>query len=228
MPHLTSHLLEHDPSAFIAATQHPWLHLAGTSSLDRTHLLAWLTQDRLYALNYVSFIGALLSKVSLPSTAARTETLEWRMTNLLIEALTNIRRELAMFEDVLRDEFGWTEGGEKARLETRAYADVFAGASAPSKSLIEGMVVLWATEKCYLESWRYAKSRTSTSGQDDVLQKTLISNWTSDEFVGFVDTIGGLVDELAAGLKEGDKVWVRCEQAWEQVLFAEEKFWPQV
>ena len=72
------------------------------------------------------------------------------------------------------------------------------------------------------------REMSSEVGQDDVMQKTLIPNWTSDEFVGFVDTIGGLVDELAADLKDDEKEWARCEDAWKQVLFAEEKFWPEV
>ncbi|KAL1305080.1 hypothetical protein AAFC00_002014 [Neodothiora populina] len=228
MPSLTTHLLSHAPAEFRAATQHPWLKLAGSSSLDRTALLAWLTQDRLYALNYSTFIGSLLSKISVPSTASRTETLQWRIVNLLIDALTNIRRELVMFEDVLRQGFNWRDGGEKARRETRAYADVFAGAAAPNKSLLEGMTVLWATEKCYLEAWRFARSQEPNSGQEGVMQKTLIPNWTCDEFVGFVETIRGLVDELGALVKEGGVEWQLAEDAWRQVLWAEEKFWPEV
>ena len=229
MTKLTDHLLSHSPDGFNGATQHGWLKLAGSGQLSRSALLAWLTQERLYALNYPTFIGALLSKIHIPSTASRTSTLEWRICNLLIDALTNIRRELAMFEDVLRDEFGWADsgGGEQARQETRAYADVFAGASKASASLLEGMVVLWATEKCYFEAWKYAKSQRGQSVDDEhVLQKTLIPNWTSDEFEQFVDTIGGLVDEL--GAEAGGKDWKRAEDAWGQVLWAEEKFWPEV
>lgn len=230
MTKLTSHLLSHSSSTFQAATQHAWLKLAGTSQLSRPALLAWLTQDRLYALTYPTFIGALLSKISLPSTASRTSTLEWRICNLLIDSLTNIRRELGMFEDVLRQEFGWAEGGEVPRQETRAYADVFAGASRASASLLEGLVVLWATEKCYLEAWKYAKAqsgdRAREDGEEDVLQKTLIPNWTSEEFETFVDTIGDLVNELGEDAAQGE--WTKAEEAWRQVLWAEERFWPEV
>lgn len=143
-----------------------------------------------------------------------------------------------MFEDVLREEFNWgkDEGAqeEKARQETRAYADVFAGAAAPGRSLFEGMVVLWATEKCYLEAWRFAQSRTATKGfqrgEDiaDVLGNTLIPNWTCPEFVDFVDTIGRLVDELGAGFQQGGREWKAAEDAWRQVLWAEERFWPEI
>ena len=135
-----------------------------------------------------------------------------------------------MFEDVLRQEFGWAEGGEVPRQETRAYADVFAGASRASASLLEGLVVLWATEKCYLEAWKYAKAqsgdRAREDGEEDVLQKTLIPNWTSEEFETFVDTIGDLVNELGEDAAQGE--WTKAEEAWRQVLWAEERFWPEV
>lgn len=242
-PSLTTHLLSHAPSAFKAATTHPFLHAAGTSTVSPSALLAWLTQDRLYALSYVSFIGALLSKTSLSSsssssssitttTTPRTQTLEWRITDCLIDALINIRRELGMFEDVLREEFDWKEdGSQQPRQETRAYQDLFAGATAPSQSLLVGMTVLWATEKSYLEAWRFAKSHVRDVAEDkkgDVLQKTLIPNWTSVEFEGFVEQIGRLVDELAREVAEGGREWGKCEEAWRQVLWAEERFWPDL
>lgn len=234
---LTTHLLSSSTIPFNSATQHPFLHAAGTLTLTTSSLSAWLLQDRLYALNYPTFIGALISKTTLPSTTTRTSTLEWRITSLLIDALTNIRRELSMFENVLREEFNWgkdsqaEEQQQQARQETRAYADVFAGASAPGRSLLEGMVVLWATEKCYLEAWRYAKSQVKSDdgkGEDHVLTRTLIPNWTCDEFVEFVDAIGELVDELGEGVQEGGSEWRVAEEAWRQVLWAEERFWPDV
>ena len=227
MPKLTVHLLAHAPEAFKSATQHPWLHLAGTNALSRPALLAWLTQDRLYALNYPTFIGSLLSKLYLSSESTRTETLEWRICSLLIDSLTNIRRELQMFENVLKEEFNWTEGGEVARQETRAYADIFAGAARPAAGLLEGMTVLWATEKCYFEAWKFARDQESEDKTgENVLRRTLIPNWTSAEFEEFVDTIGGLVDELGEGKSKEE--WRRAEDAWKQVLWAEEKFWPEV
>ena len=101
---LTTHPLNLDTQAFNSATQHPFLRLAGTSSLPSSNLLSWLVQDRLYALSYVSFIGSLISKTSLSSTSDRTQTLQWRVADLLIDALQNIRRELGLFEEVLRED----------------------------------------------------------------------------------------------------------------------------
>jgi len=228
---LTDHLLAQNPDGFKSATNHPWLRLAGTSKLPTSALLAWLTQDRLYIFSYIPFMGNMLSKASLPSTSSREKSLEWRVADCFINALTNVRRELGMFEDILREHFDWKEGGEQATKETRAYQDMFAGAGAPNQSILIGMTALWATEKCYLEAWKYALSFKDEVPQDrkeNVLHTTLIPNWTCDEFEEFVICIEKLLDELAADIGQGSTEWIKCEQVWEQVLWAEENFWPKV
>ncbi|THZ81734.1 heme oxygenase-like protein [Aureobasidium pullulans] len=228
---LTEHLLAHSPDAFTSATRHPWLHLAGTSQLPTDSLLSWLTQDRLYIFSYIPFMGNMLSKTSIPTTSSRIKCLEWRVADCFINALTNVRRELGMFEDILREHFDWKEGGETATKETRAYQDMFAGAGAPSQSILVGMTALWATEKCYLEAWKYAlgfKEEVPEEKKSHVLHTTLIPNWTCDEFEEFVICIGDLLDELADDIPEGSREWFKCEEVWQQVLWAEENFWPKV
>jgi thiaminase len=224
---LTSHLIAHSPDAFNSATRHPWLRLAGTSQLPDHALLDWLTQDRLYIFAYIPFIGSLLSKASLTSK----DSLEWRLADCLINALTNVRRELAMFEDILRQHFAWQEGRHTAKRETTTYQDVFAGAAAPNQTILVGMTALWATEKCYLKAWKYAlmfKHQVPEDRKDHVLHTTLIPNWTCDDFDHFVVGIGDLLDELAESVPEGSREWVKCEQVWRHVLWAEENFWPKV
>lgn len=233
MTQLTTHLLSSSPDAFKAATQHSFLSAAGTSSLEKDALLAWLTQDRIYALSYVPFIGALLSKCSLNAQHDRTSTLEWRLTDLLIDALTNIRREIGMFEELLQEHFDWGKGqtGEdRPREETRDYMDLFKHAARNERGLLAGMTLLWATEKCYLEAWKFAKSCAVHEAAADVVQKVLIPNWTSTEFEEFVDRIGLLVDELAARLEPDtrDREWKECENIWVKVVKAEERFWPSL
>ena len=257
---LTTHLLDLDPHAFETATQHPFLRLAGQSRLPSQTLLSWLLQDRLYALSYISFIGALLAKIDIPTTQARKESIEWRITELCIDALVNIKREVGLFEDILGEWFGWGKGeaeggnggsGEKhrdrddaeVRRETRCYQDLFAGAGASGQSLLVGLTVLWATEKCYLEAWRFARAQRGDVGSEgekqeqgqerkggerDVLRDVLIPNWSSEEFEEFVVRIGGLVDELAKEVKVDGREMERCENAWRQVVWCEERFWPEV
>ncbi|KAK0952775.1 hypothetical protein LTR91_024211 [Friedmanniomyces endolithicus] len=160
MPSLTAHLLHLDESALKAATQHPFLEAAATRSLPLEQLKTWLAQDRLYALAYTNFIGALLAKVPIPTTSDRETTLEWRAVDLLIDCLVNIRSESKLFEETAAAE-GWLDEvcDAQPNRHTRAYQDLFAGAAAAQKPLIVGLTVLWATEECYLRAWRHAKSK---------------------------------------------------------------------
>lgn len=232
MPSLTSHLLHLDETALKAATTHPFLAAAATSLLPIEQLKTWLAQDRLYALAYVNFIGALLSHTSIPSSSDRETTLEWRAADLLIDCLANIRREIKLFEDTASAE-GWLEDicDVQPSIHTRAYMDLFAGATAQGRPLMVGLTVLWASEECYLRSWQHAWSRMDQSirpNKKDIMQRVFIPNWSSAEFRAFVLRIGGVVNKFGNAVEEDGWEWMECEQAWRQVLWAEEKFWPDV
>lgn len=134
-----------------------------------------------------------------------------------------------MFEDILRDEFQWGNGDEVAMTpQTRAYTDLFAGTTGPGASVLVGLTTLWATERCYLQAWRFAKDQNcSDSGAEaGVLRRVLIPNWTSSEFEAFVDDIEKLLNELA--IEEEGRGLGECEAVWKQVLWAERQFWPDV
>lgn len=123
---------------------------------------------------------------------------------------------------------------ERPRRETVAYQHLFAGATGPAVPVVVGLTALWATERCYLEAWRYARSQTwgvEEKDEDQVqtcLRTELIPNWTDEEFVAFVDRIGGLLDEWAERLEMDGSEWRACEDVWVQALGAEEAFWPKV
>ncbi|KAF2718635.1 heme oxygenase-like protein [Polychaeton citri CBS 116435] len=231
---LTDHLLHLDEHALAEATKHPFLQAASTSSLPVDRLKAWLAQDRLYASAYVNFIGAMLANIPVSKSSDRQETLEWRITDCLIDCLANIRVELKMFEDTAKLE-GWLDdiahSDLEASVQTRAYQDLFAGATAHGRPTIVPLVVLWATEESYLRAWRYARSHLDQSRQAkdmDVMQRTFIPNWSSPEFEQFVKNIRGLVDEAGGRIISGSKEWKECEQAYRQVLWAEREFWPSM
>ncbi|PNS14651.1 hypothetical protein CAC42_1673 [Sphaceloma murrayae] len=233
---LTDRLMALDRPGFKAATQHHWLRLIGQGKLPREAQLKWLHQDRMYALSYVAFIGSLVAKVKLPATVDRRNSLEWRISDMLIEALVNIRRELTMFEDILRQHYGWgrdpDEPVPEANPATTVYQSLFCSATAPNVPLVAGLAALWATERCYLESWRFAKQQNMASDgliySDDVVRQILIPNWTSTEFESFVNDVGQLMNELSErdGSTEADRV--QCESFWRQVLWCEERFWPDI
>ncbi|KAE8371027.1 transcription regulator [Aspergillus bertholletiae] len=237
---LTAHLKTHNPTTYHSATTHPFLLAAGKGTLSKSTLSKWLSQDRLYAQSYVRFIGLLLSKCQLPHTLSPEQTREQRIVAVLIDALVNIQREIGFFEEVAR-EYGLDlavvpEGEEKfgPAMVTQAYIDLFMSAGSPGVTLLEGLVVLWATEICYLESWEGAKAVMKDGGDRDLdggaLRERFIPNWTSVEFREFVEGIAQVVDALASTVKDGEKeeLVTRCERWWRQVKWLEERFWPDV
>ncbi|KAL4992172.1 hypothetical protein BDW68DRAFT_150681 [Aspergillus falconensis] len=254
---LTTHLLSTTPTALHRATTHPFLRHAGSGTLPKCKLAAWLSQDRLYAQTYVRFIGSLLSKVHLPSTPSNPNNpgISEKILDILIDALNNIQLELRFFEDVARGyglDLNTITPPEESDPEveargkfapapiTQAYIDMFMSAASQGNSLLEGLVVLWATEVCYLKAWRYAagfleKSMGNGTGEDGgALREKFIPNWASEEFEEFVKRIGDVVDEFAGlelgmDLNEGDDGGLdKCERWWRQVVWLEERFWPQV
>ncbi|KAI2792737.1 hypothetical protein POX_b02779 [Penicillium oxalicum] len=131
---------------------------------------------------------------------------------------------------------------------TRAYIDMFMSAASPGVSPIEGITVLWATEICYLRSWRYAASygrkkkketaaataAAMTENRDadgGALRDRFIPNWSSREFEEFVNRIGDVLDEMVGsfkGAEEAEGIRVRCLDWWRQVVWLEERFWPSM
>jgi len=232
MPSLTAHLLHLDTRTLKDATTDPFLTAAATSSLPVDRLKAWLAQDRLYALSYVNFMGRLLARIPVPTTSDRELTLEWRAADMVIDCLTNIRRELKLFEDTA-DAEGWLEEicDAQPTVQTRAYQDLFAGATAQGRPLLVGLVTLWATEECYLRAWRFAWSKMDQgvrAKDKDVMQRVFIPNWSSAEFEAFVRKIGALVNKFGMTVEDGGPEWAECETVWRQVLWAEKSFWPKV
>ncbi|KAL2222986.1 putative transcription regulator [Thermoascus aurantiacus ATCC 26904] len=251
---VTSLLLSTFTPVFERVITHPFLKLAGQGRISKQILSEWLSQDRLYAQAYLRFIGLLLSKIVIPprnpdSAKLREPQTEERIFDVLVDALTNIQRELRFFEAVAvefgldltalpREEEGWTVFGPNS--VTRAYIDLFMSAGSPGASLLEGMCVLWATEYCYLRAWRYAKEQMERhggepSGKEDAdggaLRLRFIPNWTSPEFEDFVTRLRDVVDEMGGkikGAEEGERERGKCLGWWKQVLWAEERFWPEV
>jgi thiaminase len=319
---LTAFLLSSTPDALKRATTHPFLASAGRGTLPKPRLSQWLSQDRLYAQSYIRFIGLLLSKIRLPSqNPSKTAIPEQNAITVLIDALVNIRTELAFFEKTASDynldltAVSPEEGGCKltscgsgsdittsagistsgsgscpgstgngdvestapghelcssqgecqmpggevcapgsqgqgreercgtiffcAGRTTRAYIDMFMSAGSSGVSVLEGLAVLWATEVCYLRSWRYAAGCMAEDGERDykkdadggALRERFIGNWSSVEFEGFVDRIGDVVDEMAGHIKGAEELEImrgRCLEWWRQIVWLEENFWPNV
>jgi len=144
-PSLTNYLITKDPNAFNAATQQPFLSHAGCGTLSSGALGQWLAQDSHVSRGYISFVGQLIGKIKLPVVQNTQFNPLYRTMDLLISALNNVRREMSFFE-VTATKFNLHLVREEPNPITKAYLDLFVASAAPGVSLLEGMVVLWATQ----------------------------------------------------------------------------------
>jgi thiaminase len=143
-PSLTNHLLKSNHALFTAATNQSFLSHAGCGTLSSAALAQWMNQDNHYTRAYIQFVGSLIGKLRLPIIANSQFHPMYRTLDLLISAINNIRREMGFFENTAM-KYGINLTEETPNFITRAYMDLFEAVSAPSASLLEGMLVLWAT-----------------------------------------------------------------------------------
>lgn len=251
---LTQTLLLSDTQSHQRATQSPFLRSAANGTLSKHTLGTWLANDRLYIHSYIRGLGRLISLLDFPATVTTED--EEPVTSKLLSwcagALSNIQREEKFFVDTA------LQYGIEVNLETDSNGRVPDSAklkglisfeklfstvpSGPEGRLpwLEAAIVFWATEKCYLDAWSWAKSQTSAQhdpkndADGGAVRKEFINNWTSQEFVDFVDQLGRIIDEavreqaMAKGNGVKDEFLRRAGEKWEEVLIAEESFWPAV
>lgn len=248
----TQALVASDPEGFQRATQSPFLRRAAQGKLSKEVLGRWLANDRLYVHGYLRAAGRLLSFLSLPQVvpAAAAELHADPASKLLawtIDDLVNIQHEERFFVDTA-DQYGLNlnlpvdEHGqvpESAKIQgLRLFEALFNGLQAGDGGLLpwlEGAVVFYGTEKLYLEAWTWAKSQannTDKDGADDedggVVRREFIANWTSPEFVVFVERLADIID-AAVQTQEDDAREALLQRGlvkWREILAAEEAFWP--
>ncbi|KLU89172.1 hypothetical protein MAPG_08146, partial [Magnaporthiopsis poae ATCC 64411] len=111
---------------------------------------------------------------------------------------------------------------------------------------LEAAVVLWGTERVYLDAWSWARARQplarGTGEQEDAdggaVKKEFIPNWTSPEFAAFVDrlrrTLDRAVSQALAAVDPAERravqagIMERTAGTWSALLAAEAAFWPQL
>jgi hypothetical protein len=108
-------------------------------------LTQWLAQDAHISRAFVSFVGRLIGKMRLPDTAITMENTTFRTFDLLISTLNNVRREMSFF-DTTASKWGLQVESEMPKPATKGFIDLLSSASSSSASLLEGLVLLWATE----------------------------------------------------------------------------------
>jgi thiaminase len=160
---LTAQLYSADDRAIRDATQHAFLEHAGKGTLPASTLCTWLVQDKYYQLAYVNFIGGLLAKLPLASCAfphSDADNLTWKTLDVLISALTNIRREIEFYDETV-GKYNLQADEAPPNDTTSQYIKLFEDASAKDAPMIHGLVVLWATEQVCMTVSTTDRSQTN-------------------------------------------------------------------
>ncbi|KAF2253683.1 heme oxygenase-like protein [Trematosphaeria pertusa] len=255
---LTSHLLTLHRDQFARATQSRFLAHAASGKLSKPLISHWLANDRLYMQGYIRLTGSLLRTLQLPAKPTPSKAaggIEVRLLDWLVDALVNIRREERFFMDVaerygldvdLTGEDGVSVRPERKIAGLRRFEELFGGLTTgrQGSSLLpwlEGAVLFWATEKVYFEAWSWAKGQAEGAAgkaceEDEdggAMRREFIPNWTNGEFIRFVETLEGILNEGVQEVVGRDErlkkeVEDRAAAVWRDLLGAEEAFWPEV
>lgn len=252
---LTKALLSSDEDGYRRATQSEFLRAAANGQLSKDTLGRWLANDRLYIHAYNRGTGRFLSFLQVPDVApgpsaepdSATKLFHW-----LVDALVNVRREERFFVDTAAqhgininleaDRHGKVP--QSAKLEgLRRWESLFESVAVSSSRALpwlEAAIVYWGTEVCYLNAWSWAKDQlrpgedVSRDADGGAVRSQFINNWTSEEFVTFVDQLGAIIDDAVSKLIDTDgegvkrELFERAQVTWRQVLVAEETFWPKL
>ncbi|QPC76447.1 hypothetical protein HYE68_007199 [Fusarium pseudograminearum] len=156
-PSLAQHLLGQSDDLLTNAVQHSFLAHAGSGSLSENDFNQWLAQIGYISRSLVPFTGALIGKIRIPETGNLEHDSTFRCLDLLCSAVTNMKKELEFLEATKR-EYGLEVGLDEPRPATKSFIDLFNSASCASATLLEGMVLLWAVEILFYNSFSYAGS----------------------------------------------------------------------
>jgi thiaminase len=243
---LTEYILSIDSAAYARATQAPFLAAAAKGQIPKETLGHWLANDRMYIHAYIRGLGRLLGTLQLPSKAAdATESNRGKLLDWAIEALASLRQEEKFFIQTA-SEYGLAIDLTSAdgKLDgLRRFEAIFEDISGTEHMILpwlEAAVVFYATEKCYLDAWSWAKEQMQqheSIGDDadgGALRDKFIPQWSNAEFAKFVNRLGGIIDDTVTqeiklhGEGVRSTILKRAGAAWSEVLVAEEAFWPKV
>ncbi|KAF7340184.1 Heme oxygenase-like protein [Mycena venus] len=213
---------------YAEAIHHPFLKSAGNGTIDKSLFCLWLSQDRIYAAYaYPKFIGSLIAAIPFnKSVPLKMDESNREILKTLTACLENIVKEVEFFM-AMAEKHGLDLEMWKERKGTRDYVAEM-DSIANSKNIEEGLIFLWAMEKVYLDAWtfvraefrkRFSDSEQRSMSPTDSLVQQFVENWTSPEFVKFVEALAILANATKVPLQ-------RATEIWERVIELEKDFWP--
>lgn len=261
---LTEHLLSTAAGEFEQATQSPFLRAAAQGRLGKETLRLWLINDLQYIKAYINGAEGMLAELQHPSVTRdggserELDESEHALIRWLTEAVANVRREAEFFADVAA-QYGiyLAPREDDVRLDAVPVFQALFNDVPPNRDVsdpwwLQGAILFWATEKCYLEAWTWAKTQLNDQSPDKdadggALRTEFIPNWSSPDFAAFVDRLANIIDEAVNKLSEGieynkdadpqlltgarevkfiEKTVQRPVTLFRRVLEAEKMFWP--
>ncbi|PKX93471.1 uncharacterized protein P174DRAFT_461886 [Aspergillus novofumigatus IBT 16806] len=216
-PSLAQHLLAQAEDLLANSTQHTFLYISRS---------------------LVSFTRALIGKIRIPEINDLERDSMFRCLDLLCSAVNNMKKELEFLKATKR-KYGLDVSIDEPKPPTKGFVDLFHSASCPSATLLEGMVMLWATEIVMpISPPRNPYPLTSSlppeapadpnsvqlktkDGHTTALREAFIENWKSEIFGRFIGACRSIVDELAMVQPPGNG-WddmSACERIFKQAVW---------
>ncbi|PHH59832.1 hypothetical protein CDD80_1719 [Ophiocordyceps camponoti-rufipedis] len=223
---LTATLLASKPQLHAQATAPPFLQAASNGTVSKDTLASWLAADAIYVRLYIQAIGRVLATLDLDEAF-----LSW-----LVDGLVGLRAELALFKRVADEYTLDTDVDVRDNQGLALFKTLFSSITFTTEpsSWFHPAVLFFATERIYLDAWTQTSHNLSpqppTADADQgALRTALIPNWSSPTFAAFVSRLAALLDAAFEQLDGGRRraVEERALLLWEEVLRAEEAFWPR-
>ncbi|KAJ3148345.1 hypothetical protein HDU86_007454 [Geranomyces michiganensis] len=210
----TARLLQAHATPYAAATRHHFLSRvasageAGDVAFDR-----WLGQDFHFVVAYLKFIAALLARAPAENLGDRAQPI---ITGFLT-AIENISKEAQFFRSAAGEMCIPLSYSASSLTPTTARYIEFLDRVASEATWAEALLVLWAVERVYLDSWTFAaEAMPLKKGK----YERFVRHWANAEFAAFVQWLEEIADaELRGALTP------EMDELFKNVVELEIAFW---
>ncbi|KAJ3151524.1 hypothetical protein HDU89_001967 [Geranomyces variabilis] len=210
----TARLLNSHAESYAVATRHEFLSRvatageAGDVAFDR-----WLAQDFHFVVAYLKFISVVLARAPAENLGDRTEPI----VAGFLTAIENISKEAHFFRSAAAEMSIPLSYSASSLTPSTARYIAFLDRVASESTWAEALLVLWAVERVYLDSWTFAaESMPLKKGK----YERFVRHWANAEFAEFVQWLEGLADAEVRGA-----LTPKMNELFKNVVELEIAFW---
>nr|POF07688.1 hypothetical protein CFP56_70590 [Quercus suber] len=260
LPSMINLLLSQSSAKVATATQQQFLSHAGCGTLSASALNQWLAQEIHISRALIPFVGALISKIKIPESDKLQYDPTFRATDLLCSAVNNMKKELEFIEATKRKYLLQVPREEPKPATKGVIDLLHSASTAPASLLeglvvlwsIEHLFcVSFQYAASFVSSTGSSSSytlpsyltpsrtgghrpsnghRTPDGAHISALHESFIQNWTSVNYIRFVEACKEIVDEIANAQTSGNgaQEMMACERAFKQAVWLWNQIWPEV